>query len=429
VTSLKHQDDHNMKKNIRIVLACLLLHGAMRLPGQNQQLLTLERCEELFLKNNLALLARQYNIGEKEALLIQAKAYPNPIFSADINLYDPQNKQWLHVDSSGQKAFSIQQLIYLGGQRKTGIDIARQNKALAESEFADLLRNLRMQLHSAFYNIYSEKTVLGNYEKQLQILDTIIAAYVVQANKNNIPLKDVTRLKSVYIKINSSKSALAMDYYEQQRNLQLLLQTTQEIQPLASEERLTGYLDLKPLNELELLAFDNRPDLKMAGESALLAALNLKYEKQQRIPAITVNASYDQRGGAFRNQLNAGISLPIPLLNTNRGNIRAAAFDKKAMDLYLQEKKLEVELDVQQAWESMQRSINDYLKVKSFFTQEFELVNKGMNDNFRLRNISILEFVDFVEAYNESLADYENVKRQLVLSAARINYITATKIY
>lgn len=397
--------------------------------GQQTQSLTLNACEEIFLKNNLVLLAQQYNINAKQALIIQAKAYPNPSFNADINVYDPQNNNFFHIDSSGQKAFQIQQLIYLGGKRKTEIDIAKQNKLLAESEFAELLRTLKVQLHTNFYSINSEKTVLDNYEKQLQILDTIINAYKLQFDKGNLPLKDIIRLKSVYIKLSSNRSELTSSFNEEQKQLKLLLQTTVNIIPIVSENDLDPMLNLKPINELQLIAASNRPDLKMADEQALIAAMNLKLQKKQRIPDLTLNASYDQRGGAFRNQLNAGVSMPIPLLNTNRGNIRAADFDKKGIELYAQEKKLEVDLDIEHAWKNMQRCIIEYVKVKSIYNEDFFSVNNGINDNFKKRNISILEFVDFVESYNESLADYEKLKKQLAISAAQINYVTASKIY
>ncbi|MBL7922205.1 MAG: TolC family protein [Bacteroidia bacterium] len=397
--------------------------------GQQTQSLTLNACEEIFLKNNLVLLAQQYNINAKQALIIQAKAYPNPSFNADINVYDPQNNNFFHIDSSGQKAFQIQQLIYLGGKRKTEIDIAKKNKLLAESEFAELLRTLKVQLHTNFYSINSEKTVLDNYEKQLQILDTIINAYKLQFDKGNLPLKDIIRLKSVYIKLSSNRSELTSSFNEEQKQLKLLLQTTVNIIPIVSENDLDPMLNLKPINELQLIAASNRPDLKMADEQALIAAMNLKLQKKQRIPDLTLNASYDQRGGAFRNQLNAGVSMPIPLLNTNRGNIRAADFDKKGIELYAQEKKLEVDLDIEHAWKNMQRCIIEYVKVKSIYNEDFFSVNNGINDNFKKRNISILEFVDFVESYNESLADYEKLKKQLAISAAQINYVTASKIY
>lgn len=416
-------------KTIRPILFITFLIFGHFTNGQTTVSLSIEDCEKQFLEKNLMLLAEQYNISAKQALVIQAKAYPNPVFTADFNVYDPQNKRMFHVDSSGQKVFQIEQLILLGGKRRTEIDLAKQNQVLAESEFAELLRNLKVQLHTSFYSINSENTVLSNYDKQLQILDTIILSYKKQTENGNLPLRDVVRLKSVYIKITGNRSDIYYDYNEQQKQLQLLLHSTSRIFPLVNESGFKSYLELKALAELQNIAITNRPDLKIADQSAVIAALNLRLQKKQTIPDILVNASYDQRGGAFNNQINAGIAIPLPVFNTNRGNIKAAGFDKKAMDLYLEEKKLEVELDIQQAWINMDRDIKEYSKISSFFNEEFTQVNKGVNDNFQQRNITILEFVDHVEAYNESLADFERIKKQLAISAARINYVTATKIY
>lgn len=413
-----------------ILTLCFLLGFTVIGTSQTQQTsITLDEAEKMFLKSNLILLAQQYNISAKQALIIQARAYPNPTFNADFNVYDPQHNKAFHIDSSGQKSFQIQQLIILGGKHKTEVDIAKQNKILAESEFSELLRNLKVQLSRNFYSINEHKIVVENYVKQLQILDTIIDAYNVQLKKGNFPLKDIIRLKSVYIKINNNKSELSKSYYEEQKNIKLLLQTNQDIDPIVDERSYKSYTDLKALNDLQTLAMTNRPDLKIADQTAIIAALYLKLQKKQVIPDVAVNASYDQRGGAFRNQVNAGLTMPLPILNTNRGNVKAAEFDKKTMDLYVIEKKLEVELDIQQAWQNMQRSIIEYNKVSTMFSDEFKQVNIGVNDNFFKRNISILEFVDFVEAYNESLAEFQRIKTQLAISAAEINFVTATKVY
>jgi cobalt-zinc-cadmium efflux system outer membrane protein len=411
------------------LLIFIFLGSALLFSQKSQVDMTIDEAEKVFLEKNLLLLAQQYNIGAKQALIIQARAYPNPVFNADINVYDPQNKKYFHIDSSGQKSFQVQQLILLGGKHRNEIEIAKQNAILAESEFSDLLRKLRAELHNYFYSLNSQKTVIENYQKQLQILDTIISAYKVQTQKGNLPLKDLIRLKSVYIKINTYKAELASDYNEDQKQIKLLLQSRLEIIPVVPEGNFKRYTELKPLDELQSAAFSNRPDLKIADEQAILAALILKREKKQPIPDIAINGSYDQRGGAFRNQINAGVTMPIPVLNTNRGNIKAAQFDKKVMDAYLEEKKLEVELDIKQAWQNMQRNINEYNKVTELYNDEFTSVNKGMNDNFNRRNISILEFVDFVESYNESFSDFEKIKKQLAESAIQINYVTGTRIY
>lgn len=419
---------HKSIKRILFATICLFYIGD-QLVGQNGQLFTIETCEELFLKNNTLLLAGQFDINAKQALIIQSKLYPNPVINADINLYDPQNKKMFHIDSSGQKAFEVEQLILLGGKRRTEIDIAKTNKVLAEAEFSDLLRNLRLELHRYFYSINSQRIVIENYNRQLTILDTIIASYKRQTEKGNLPLKDLIRLKSVYIKINSNKTELSAELTKAQKQLKLLLHMREEVIPLVPEEYLKKYLSPKPIAELQDLALQNRPDIKIAEGNSALMALVLQREKKQRIPDIALNGSYDQRGGAFRNQVNMGLTMPIPLLNTNKGNIRAAEFDKRAMELYASEKRLEVELDVQQAWLDMERSIAEYTKVRDLYNEEFINVNNGINNNFHLRNISILEFVDFVESYNESLSDFEKIKKKLAETAAMINYVTASNVY
>src|SRR5690606_12100357 len=112
----------------------------------------------------------------------------------------------------------------------------------------------------------------------------IISEYKVQVDKGNFPMKDAIRLKSVYIELNSKKSELSTQYNEDQKQLQLLLQMKEEILPVVNETDFQKFIDLKPLNDLQTAAASNRPDLKMADENAVLAAMILKQQKKQVIP-------------------------------------------------------------------------------------------------------------------------------------------------
>lgn len=413
-------------KCIGFVLAVLLSFPAI---SQSELSLSLQQADSIFLHNNLLLLAQQYNVASNEALIIQAKAYPNPIFTADFNAIDPQNNEKFHVGSSGEKAFQIQQLILLGGKRKTGIGIAKQNSKLAKLEFDDLLRNLQLQLRASFFSIYRQRNVLLKFDQQLKLLDTLISSYDTQAHLGNLPLKDVVRLKSVYLKINNDKTELSTAYFEEQRRMQLLLQSNQIIRPLVDEALLERFNVGKRYDELINVALENRPDLKIAAEEQVNAALNVKLQKQLAIPDLVLNGSYDQRGGAFINQKNVGITIPLPLWNLNRGNIKAAEFTNQSVTIYGQQKQQEVMADVQSAWNNMALSIREYNKIKSYYSDDFEEVFKGVNTNFQKRNISILEFVDFIESYNESLGEFERVKNHLANSAIQVNYSTATNVY
>jgi cobalt-zinc-cadmium efflux system outer membrane protein len=413
-------------KNWPIVIILFL---SQSVNGQQQLSLTLDKADSLFLKSNLLLLAQQYNIEEQDALIIQAKAYPNPTFTADINVVDPQNNETFHVNKTGEKAFSIEQLIILGGKRKTEINIARQNKKLAELEFDDLLRNLQYQLHANFFQLHQQQIVLEKFDRQLRLLDTLINSYETQSKKGNLPLKDVVRLKSVYLKINSDKSSLATEHYEAQRMMNVLLRSDIYIIPIITPDVYDNFNKILEYNEIKRLALENRPDLKISDEENKLASLNIQLQKRMAIPDVALNGSYDQRGGAFINQTNAGISMPLPLWNLNKGNIRAAQAAGKSSIIFQQQKRVEVEADVQAAWQSMSLSITEYNKVIKYYSEDFDAVFKGVNDNFQKRNISILEFVDFFESYNESLSEFERVRNHLAQSATQINYVTASKVF
>lgn len=391
--------------------------------------LTLAQADSVFLKNNLLLLAEQYNLSAKDALILQARAYPNPLFTADVNAYDPDNNKVFHVNQSGQKAFSIEQLILLGGKRKAEIDIAKQNRKVAMLEMDDLLRNLRYQLHAGFYTINQQRITLDKFTRQLQVLDTLISAYEKQSARGNLPLKDVIRLKAVYFKINNDKSELANTYFTEQQKAQLILQSTNYIEPIVDDSDFDKLIEPAQYDQLLDSALQNRPDLKIADESEALALLNIKLQKKLAIPDMALNSSYDQRGGAFQNQVNVGVSIPLPLWNRNKGNIKAAKYEAQSAAIYQKQKSNEVQSEVLAAWQDLTLSISEYQKIKNFYSDDFDAVFDGVNKNFQKRNISILEFVDFFESYNESLSEYERVKNYLATSAMQINYVTASKIY
>lgn len=52
-----------------------------------------------------------------------------------------------------------------------------------------------------------------------------------------------------------------------------------------------------------------------------------------------------------------------------------------------------------------------------------------MVENFGKRNISMVEFMDFFESYNELLPELVRVKIQLVESGEEINQIVGKELY
>lgn len=396
--------------------------------AQDTLRITMQQADQQFLDRNLQLLAGTLNIAMQEAAELQARLYPNPVISAQINAIDPENDRLLHVGKTGQQAVAIEQLILLGGKRKAEIALARQAASIARLELADLLRELRLQLHTSLYTVYFDQLTVKKYNAQLKLLDTLIQSYERQAKKGNVAYKEVVRLKSGFLALNNDRSEILQNIEAQQKNLRLLLQTAAYTVLVIDTTDLKRFAALPSLDTLNFLS-QNRADLRLAQADIMTGNLNLRYQKKVAVPDATLGAEYDKMGGAFNNQVNLTLGLPLPVWNRNQGNILAAKTQIKAAEVNRQIRQSEVTAEVFQAWANMARSIREYEQSQRFYNDDFAAVSEGMADNFRRQNISIMEFVDFFESYNQSVAEINRIRKQLLLSAEGINYATGYPVF
>ncbi len=416
----------NPCKYILTVFLLFLIHPC---PAQDSLRISLDSADRVFLQKNLLLAASQLNVDAQKAMEIQAKLYPNPQFSVGLHAYDAENKKFLYAGRNGEKSFEFDQLILLGGKRKNQVELARQNTQLAQLELEDLLRNLKYQLHSSFYTVYFDLLTVGKYNRQLLQLDSIISAYEQQVQKGNIALKELVRLKSAYISLNTDKAELQVNIRSSQKDLQLLLQTEQFVVPLPDHLFRKGFENLVPLDSLQQWASRHRSDLALATLSVSIAEVNVRYQHSLAKPDITLGTSYDQRGNAFMNQYMFTVGIPLPFWNRNQGNIRSAQVQSQTAIIHNQFQQTTVVGEVSAAWFNMQQSIKDYQQTTRLYNADFTTVFDGITVNFLKRNISLLEFVDFIESYNTSIAEVNRARKRLALSAETINYVTAYPVY
>ncbi len=391
--------------------------------------INLQQADSIFLMHNFYLLASNMNIEAQKAKIIQAKLYPNPVFTGEINAYDPENNKVLHTGQTGQKSFQFEQLILLGGKRKTEIEMAKTNALIAELQFQQLVRQLKFRLHSDLFAAGQQQLLLSRYNSQLGLLDTLLNSYQIQADKGNIPLKDVVRLKGAYLKLNNDRAELLKQHYETQTSLGTLLQTYSFIEFHFSEQEIKKYIKQDLFSDIKSETLLSRPELLLTQQEQILAAQYLQYQKKSAIPDINLFASYDQRSGAFNNQVNVGISVPLPLWNKNKGNIRFSEYKLKEAGYNVNAIQNEIINSLQNNHAFYTQTVSEYQKATNLYDQDFEITVKGMTYNFRKQNVSIIEFIDFFEAYNEVLTELTRIKTQLVVSAEQLNLIIGKDIY
>ena len=395
-----------------------------------QQQMSLLDCENAFQTNNLQLLAEQYNINIADADILQAKIWELPQLSGYVNGYNPENRKVFNVGKA--KGFEVTQLIYMGGKKKNEIAFAKSNKELAQLQFSQLLVELRMQLHTNYYNLYYEKLKLENTNKQLGYMNDLLKAYKIQSAKGNVSLKDEVRLQSIVIQLNNDKVGINKNILEFEQNLKVLTGITESIEPQISESEARKILALQPFgeeDELKRKALENNADylfnLKLIENSKLYA----QWQKSLNIPDLNLGAEYDQASGTFNNEINLKVGIPIPLWKSNKGNVEKANYAILQNQRNADFQKLNLETKVQSAFQIWRNQYDQLAEIKSKDLDNLDLVYNGMLKNFRNGNISLIEFTDFMESYRQTALQIYDMKNDLIQSAEQLNQLVQTKIF
>lgn len=395
-----------------------------------QQQMSLLDCEEAFQKNNLQLLAEQYNINIADADILQARIWELPQANGYINAYNPEGRKAFDIGQA--KGAEITQLIYMGGKKKNEIAFAKSNKELAHLQFFQLLVDLRAQLHANYYNLYYEKLKLANTNRQLSYMNDLLAAYKVQSAKGNVSLKEEVRLQSMVIQLNNDKVGINKNMLGFEQNLKVLTGVTDDIEPLFSETEAKEVLAAQPFGEeteLQKKALENNADyqynLKLIDNSKLYA----QWQKSLNVPDLNIGAEWDQNSGTFKNEINLKVGIPLPLWKANKGNVEKASFAIQQNQKNADFQRLNLETQVQAAYRTWKTQYDQLSQIKTADLNNMELVYNGMLNNFRKGNISLIEFADFMDSYREAALQIYDMKNGIMQAAEQLNQLVQTKIF
>jgi cobalt-zinc-cadmium efflux system outer membrane protein len=395
--------------------------------------LSLSDTEKRFVQNNYQLIAQQYQTDQAYADVITARLFDNPEISYENLLYNPETKKFLGTSRAyGQYQASLSQIIKLAGKRNKNIQLATTGVKLTEYQYFDLMRTLRFNLRSAFYKTYYNQQSAKVYEEQLNSLKLLLTANEQQLKLGNIALKDIIRIKSLLYTLQGEYSSIMNDIEDSKTEIKLMtnLPANTDLDLIVSTEEEQKYLLNKQVySKLLDSARHNRADLQLAKAEVSYATQNLKLQKANAIPDIELSLSYDLKGSYPDNYTGIGIKLPIPLFNRNQGEIKKARIGIDTRQVQLQQQEAILENEVYNSYTSALRTENLYQGLDKNFNTDFDKLIAEVIRNFKNRNISLIEFMDFYDSYKTSTIQMNNLKYERMHAKEEINFVTGSNIF
>lgn len=394
--------------------------------------LTLQETENMFLQKNLLLLSQKYNVAAAKALVLQARLWNNPNFTFTQGAYNPETGKYFQTGSAtGEEAVQVQQLILLAGKRGRQINIAKTNYRLAEDQLYDVLRTLKFTLNTDFYNIYFLRQSAKVYQQEISSLQTVVSAFKIQSANGNIARTEVVRIEAQLYSLQGEYLNLVDQINDLEHDMMILLdQPSSYLKPQVDTQSLATLSPSQyPLSALLDSAFQNRTDLRLANDNLILSRQNYSYQKALAVPDITVGLGYDKNGSYVHNFNSVGLSFDIPIFNRNQGNIRSAQNLIKFNDLQFKSVQETVTADVSRSLQRAADANKLYESIPHGFSDTFAELAGQMLINYKKRNISLLEFLDFYDAYKNNVVEMNTIQFNRISALKEINFVTGTNFF
>ncbi len=417
------------------ILVCTLLFGLSAGVSKAGDTLSvsLPQAEAQFVARNLNLIANKFSINESQAYAVQARLLPNPTIYVEQMPYNQQSKEAFPLkQSNSEQVVQVQQLLLLAGKRNKQLAIAQTRTDIAADRFYDLIRTLKYQLRSTFYDLYYAQQTLPVYGQGIETLQRTVGLYQQQYDKGNVPLKDLTRLKAYLFSLTIERQQLLRRITDDQASLTVLLNTdaTTQIRPVVNINDLNRYRP-DSLNPAELInmASQNRYDLKGFVDQQKQEEQNVALQKALAIPDLTLQATYDRNGSYIPNYVGVGVGIGLPVFNKNQGNIQAAKIRVQGSQVAVAAYRQQVDTDVQRALVKARQADQVYRSFDRGFTDSFGKLIQGVTLNYQKRNIDVVEFLDFFDSYKAVQLQYNQLQNDRTQSVEELNFAVGTSLF
>lgn len=381
-------------------------------PAPTVQPLTLAEAIRLALQFSPQIVANQQELAASDGTVIQAGARPNPEIQALIE--DTRRE-------SRTTTVQFSQPIELGGKRSARVSVAELGRAQTAVDVEGRRAQIRADVSDAFFGavIAQERVQLAQASAELSGRAADAASKRVQAGK--VSPVDETRAKvahaGVRVELRQAQGELRS---ARQRLSALLGPAAPRAQVLAWQSNALPAL-LSPDTSLT-----DVPSLRQARLEVDRRQAMVELERARRIPdvTLTLGAKRDQQVG--RNQTVIGLSIPIPVLDTNRGNLLQALrlHDKAEADL--QATRIRVETEWTQLSERQRSAQAEVQALKEEVLPGAESAWQAATTGFELGKFSFLDALDAQRTLFQARAQYLRALNELYRTTADIDRLLGT---
>jgi len=395
--------------------------------------LTVAQAIDEAVQRNLSLLAERSNLSIAETAMLTARLRPNPVasFSAD-------HLDWLgtgfDAENNGgppEVALRVDLPIERGGKREARVEVASAARSLAESQFADAVRALRLDVTLACIDVLTARATRALVADNLRTFEELAGVNRARVVAGSIAPFESIRSDVAMLQFRSTVVRADLDLAAATARLRALLgRSASDPLDLVGDLGAASVETVEDVGRLEEVALETRPDFRALQLTQARSIADLRLQEALGKIDYSVGAEYRrQQGLAGRsNSLGIFVSAPLPVFNRNQGEIARAGAEGEQAVRQLSARRAQILSEVRIAYHEY---VTDHDLVDGI---ERELIKPATSARdisaytYRAGGTSLLELLDAQRAFNDTMQSYLEAQASLRRAASRLNAAVGTEV-
>jgi len=417
-------------------LACALASTAFS-QSTGPTSVTLDEAIQMALQHNHNLLAARTTIQQSQAEEITQNLRPNPTLFADweyLPLSSPAKQNpgiyggqstndYLNNNTEGD--IGLGYLIERGGKRHARLQAQKDITAQTRSLVEDNGRGLTFQVATLFYNVQLAESTLELAQKDIKSFQETVDISEHQYKAGGISENDYLMIKLQLLQFESDLEQAQLAKVQALSDLRQLL----GYESVSQNYDVAGPFEYQPvkgnLEDLQLKALQNRPDLRAAQQGVTSANSQLVLQKANGKQDVTVQGNY-----SHVNAINAATiygSIPLPIFNRNQGEIARARFAVTQAQELEKATNGQALTDVYDAYQGLRS--NDRV-VLLYISTYLDVATRSRDISeyaYRRGGTSLLNFLDAERNYRATQLAYRQALASYLLALEQLRQAVGTR--
>jgi cobalt-zinc-cadmium efflux system outer membrane protein len=406
-----------------LILWCCLVKSTA---GQDTLRLSLVQTKALMLKQNLQLVASHFDLEASEANLLQARAWNNPYFNWNQDLYSIEKNKYLNYRN--QFLVQIDQVFSIAGKYTKTVKLAKLENMGNRLQVQDIMRALLYECSLLYKEALLLQAKQALYRESEESYRLVIESAQKQSELGFLSTKELIRLQSELLALRTESSQNTSAMHHAIGQIKMLLNLRPDVE-LVLEEPLSWPQEAPPLPTLFTQGENNRADYLWSRNQVQVGEAQVQLQKSKAIPDITFGYQPKDRGSNYvRPYSGIEVGFELPLFHRNAGNIKAAQAQFKKTEIEVQRKENQLYNEIASSVKSFVETRQSFERFSLAFMDEVENLQESAEQNYLKKNINILEYIDLKRIYIQNRMQYLEVRSKLLESAGHLNFVVGTEI-